>query len=470
MATYKPEKLNISAPSGGFQQGGWYSGRQYWGGTLSEPGQIHPSSNQQGAGQDVSQEVVQQSSPQNWDYLQEQKQVSTQIQADQIKPPTNLDLPNQMNTGLQSELESTRNLLDKTLSERFESVDKKRQEARAREEETLEKMKPLTEPFREKLAEEKRAEYKTEEVMASQKSLLDELDTLLTEGNDLIRQQKEVTGLASIRNPRIQKTMDDVAARAGVINAVVNLQNTYLANAYQSIDRSIGHINADRQDQLNYYNTILNLANRDIIDLTDESRRIADMQTKLIENDFNNAQETVNTIKQLMIDPGSASLMAQAGVSLNDSVETINSKMAQAQYSMEVNEMANEITMEGGTPIVDPSSVPTDQLKSFTDSRGQVHYYKMPKEKTTGTGTASERSASEAASIISANSMNFPDVVVKFANQLSLSEIYSAYNQSGMGEQWGLPGESPNEIALLYKWARGEITEAEYREAMGEEE
>jgi uncharacterized membrane protein len=62
--------------------------------------------------------------------------------------------------------------------------------------------------------------------------------------------------------------------------------------------------------------------------------------------------------------------------------------------------------------------------------------------------------------------MNFPDVVVSYANQLSLSEIYSAYAKSTMGQQWGRPGESSNEIALLYKWARGEITEAEYREAL----
>lgn len=54
---YDPQSLGIAAPSGGFQQGGWYNGRQYWGGTLSDPGVIHPSSNQQGAGQAVSAEV-----------------------------------------------------------------------------------------------------------------------------------------------------------------------------------------------------------------------------------------------------------------------------------------------------------------------------------------------------------------------------------------------------------------------------
>ena len=50
MAVQSPEKLGIKPPSGGFKTGGWYSGRQFWGGTLGDPGVIHPSSDQPGAG------------------------------------------------------------------------------------------------------------------------------------------------------------------------------------------------------------------------------------------------------------------------------------------------------------------------------------------------------------------------------------------------------------------------------------
>lgn len=44
------------------QNGEWIAGRQYWNGTYGQPGQINPLSNQQGAGQMVSQEVNRQSS------------------------------------------------------------------------------------------------------------------------------------------------------------------------------------------------------------------------------------------------------------------------------------------------------------------------------------------------------------------------------------------------------------------------
>ena len=373
-----PQQLGISAPAGGFQQGGWYSGRQYWGGTLSDPGVIHPSSNQQGAGQAVSSEVIAQTAPENVSYLQPQK-----VQATEIQAPVNVPLPAQTQTSLTAELEAARKTLEQNLAARETKTQERLTEARKRERETLEEAKPLTEPFREDLEKTERERLGTGEVLAEQKALLGELDQLLTEGNELIRQQKEVTGLAVIRNPRIQQTMEDVASRAGVINAVVALQNTYLANAYQSIDRSINAITQDRQDRLNYYNTILSLANRDIVELTKESRNIAEKQTALLEFDLSNAQETVNTIKELMIDPAKALLMSQAGVSLNDDVETINAKMAEAQFANEVREATNKITTEGGIAVVDPSTVPAGQLKSFTDSRGQVHYYKVPKKSTT---------------------------------------------------------------------------------------
>jgi len=86
-STYEPTSVGVQAPSGGFQQGGWYSGRQYWGGSLSDPGAIHPQSNQQGAGQLVSAEVNAQSAAaqgvtsQNLEaYLEQQRQQATSVQ------------------------------------------------------------------------------------------------------------------------------------------------------------------------------------------------------------------------------------------------------------------------------------------------------------------------------------------------------------------------------------------------------
>ncbi len=59
----QPQAIDgVSAPTGGFQQGGWYQGRQFWNGSLSAKGVINSQSDQVGAGQKVSDEVNQQSS------------------------------------------------------------------------------------------------------------------------------------------------------------------------------------------------------------------------------------------------------------------------------------------------------------------------------------------------------------------------------------------------------------------------
>jgi len=75
------------------QQGGWYDGQQFWGGTLSNPGQINAQSNQQGAGQYVSKEVVQQTNPNNWDYLQKQQQAMG------VSPSPSNQMPSEMIPG-----------------------------------------------------------------------------------------------------------------------------------------------------------------------------------------------------------------------------------------------------------------------------------------------------------------------------------------------------------------------------------
>lgn len=63
-------------------QGGWYDGQQFWGGTLSQPGQINSQSDQIGAGQMVSKEVNAQSAvaqgvtPSNFEsYLSTQRNI-----------------------------------------------------------------------------------------------------------------------------------------------------------------------------------------------------------------------------------------------------------------------------------------------------------------------------------------------------------------------------------------------------------
>lgn len=386
MATYSPQSLGINANSTGgvFQQGAWYDGRQYWNGTLGEPGKIHPESNQQGAGKSVSKEVVSQTNPANVNYIQAQ-----QLQAG-VNPSYTTGANSSYVNSLNAEVEKARKALEATLKKQQEENEKKLAELRETEKKTVEQIGELTTPFREDLENAERERLYINKNFEENQKLIDELDTLLTEGNDLIRQQKEVTGLAAVRNPRIQKAMDDVAARAGVIEAVINARNGQIAQAYNMIDRSIGAISADRQDRLTYYQTILNLTNRDILMLDADSKKIAQEQIDLLKTDLTRAQATADYVKQLMVNPSTAALMGEAGVSLNDSVEVIQSKLALASYNKEIREMANQLTLSGATPVYDPSTVPSDQLVSFTDSKGQKHYFKTQAKAATSSDMVSD--------------------------------------------------------------------------------
>jgi len=92
---YSPESLGIKAPSGGFKEGGWYAGRQYIGGTLSDVNTIHPGSSQVGAGQQVSQEVVKASGALQNKTLPQMNQYFDQQRAVQPKTamPVNTGVP-----------------------------------------------------------------------------------------------------------------------------------------------------------------------------------------------------------------------------------------------------------------------------------------------------------------------------------------------------------------------------------------
>jgi len=348
------------------QYGAYYNGQAFDGNKLLPAGVDFK-------GNKVSDEVIAQTNPDNVSYINNQIKAN-QIQAP-VSVPTSSGSQDSLVSSLSANVDKSRAAMESILQKQKEENDKKLAELRAKEQETLTKVGELTTPFREELETAERERLYINENFEANQSLARELDSLLTEGNDLIKQQREVTGLSAIRNPRIQKTMDDVAARAGVIEAVINVRNGQIAQAETLIDRSIGAITADRQDRLKYYETILNLNNRDIISLDATDKRIAEDQVGIAKTFLDSAIETSDYFKQLMINPATASLLGQAGVKLTDTPEQVSVKLANAEYSNEVRDLTNEMATSGAKMITNPSSVASDRLVTLTDSRGQQYYF-----------------------------------------------------------------------------------------------
>lgn len=405
MATYAGKPSSFYSTTGGKPvEGAWYSGQRYMGGQLLAPGEYEP-------GKMTSNEVIAQTNPNNVQFVQQQRE----IQANQIQPLTNFNMgvSDTSMPSLNAQVETYRKQLEETLGTRKLEVDTKLNELRAKEQQSLDSIGELSQPFREELENAERERLYVNQNFEANQALVSELEQLLTEGNDLIKQQSEVTGLASVRNPRIQKTMNDVQARVGVIEAVINARNGQIAQAQNLIDRSANAIAADRNDQINYYKTIISLNERDIISLDTESKNLANYQISLIQGDLDRAEATADYVKQLMLDPATAGLMGEAGVKLTDSVDQINAKLTQAQTVREVREQSNAIMLQGGQPVFDPSSVPADRLVTFTDSSGNKHFYKMPKSASSSSGFDSN---SYFQSIQAANEMAATGVDPKYMN------------------------------------------------------
>jgi len=199
----------------------------------------------------------------------------------------------------------------------------------------LDQAAPLTDPFRAQIEQQERQRLQVEQNYFANQQLVGELESLLTEGNLLVQQMQGVTGLSSIRNPRITETINGVNARVGVIEAVMNARSNQIAEAYRLIDRSISAITADRQDKLNYFTSLYNFyegqkatETNKLIILTKNERDYIDSQISLLQSDLDNSEASAKYIKDLMVNPETAMFMAKAGVTLNDSVEAINMKMA----------------------------------------------------------------------------------------------------------------------------------------------
>lgn len=283
-------------------------------------------------------------------------------------------------TSMTDNVAKRRAALDTRLKTQKEEVDRKTTKLEKEQKDLLEKdVKPLTDPFREKLETSERERLYINENFEANQKLTEELDTLLTEGNNLIRYNQGLPASQRIVGARTDKAISDVAARAGVIEAVMTARNNQIGQAYNLIDRSVAAITADRADKLAYYDTLLSLNKEKLLNLSNESKKIAEEQTTLMKGDLQRAEQTADYIKELMISPEHAQLVADAGVTLNDSVDEINKKLAVATKRQSVIDFTNEMKADGYKAAV--AGTPGAQEYEVG---GQKVYLTPPPAKTTG--------------------------------------------------------------------------------------
>lgn len=397
------------------QVGGWYKGQQWNGSSLSAPGVTS-------SGQTVSNAVVSQTNPANVAYL------------NQLRGNTNVGVTSSGSSGggVQGQLDAATAALNASLASQKATTDAALVVARQKETDTLASEKALSTPFRQDYQTQQQDKLDINKNFQANQDLTDELGTLLQQGNDLLKQQESVTGLASVRNPRVQQTLSDITARAGVIQAVMSARNNQITQAQNIIDSNVNAINADRQDQMTYYNTVLQLNRQDILSLDNESKDLASQQIGVLRDQVTSAQATADYIKKLMVDPATAELMGNAGVSLNDSIDQINAKVTQATYAKEVADMSNQVTASGAQAVLSPKGIPANQLVTLTDSKGISHYYQKPASAGGGGGGKAATTSDYIGALKqdASSGMTLSQIYAIYSGYLNPDQIYQLYNSS----------------------------------------
>ena len=294
--------------------------------------------------------------------------------------------------GIANEVANARITLEKaytdqiaTLQTQQEASQKKIDSLLAQQKDILETdIQSLLQPWREDMEKSERERLKVEENYFANQNSVKELEDLLNRSLSDIQAAESITGLSSIRSPRIAKIKEDYTARAGIIEAVMATRNNQISVATNLIDRSINAIIGDKNAQLKYYQSLYNFyeTQRDeegnrLISLEQTERSYINAQIGLLENDLEQAQTTANYIKGLMLDPATASAMEGAGVTLSDTPQQIQAKLAAYSYSQEIIDTSNTMAANGYKQILEGqvASKPAGEVTTLTDSKGVKRYY-----------------------------------------------------------------------------------------------
>lgn len=183
-----------------------------------------------------------------------------------------------------------------------------------------------------------------EQNYTARQALVDQLSTLLTTGQSVIQEMQQTTGLSSIMSPRIAKTMTDVQAQAGVITATLSAMSDQIGLAQNQLKSATDAITSIYGDQISYWQSVVSFydsqakdTTSQISSLTAAQKTYVDAQIQTLQDKITSTQTTATIIQKAMLDPTTALAYSKAGVTLSDSPEQINAKLAvyeQAQQNV----------------------------------------------------------------------------------------------------------------------------------------
>ena len=263
--------------------------------------------------------------------------ITSQLPSQTTQDVINEAFVNSSKANLETQKKSMMEIYNKQLEDvkrKQEEYNAKIEKSEAKQDQAVQGVEELTQPFQEDLEKSERERLKIDEnYFANQKSIT-ELETLLNSATSEIEAAKSRPGLASVKQGQVYKIQTDYKGRVGVIEAVMSARTDQINMAYTMIDRTVSAINADRENQLSYYNLILGMAETDIetaesnlLTLDEDEKDIIKNQIGMVQTEMEEAQATADMIKSLMTDPEYATIVEKAGVSLSDTSDQVAEKI-----------------------------------------------------------------------------------------------------------------------------------------------
>lgn len=426
----------VPEPAGGWKQGAWVQGRQYWGGTLSQPGQIHPQSPQAGAGQKVSREVMAQTDPANVAYI-------GRLRAEQApeQPRTQEEVTPALSQ-FQTDLFKTQEMPEVKVPTM---------------EELKEKLAPgvaYPEPLkRVEKFEELRLEYGVAELETSLtdiKAQIEEEFALIREQRGIERGKPVALGVISGRITEEERTAQEridflgrqQARITDELNTKYSLVNTYMNLMGLDYGDAVKRYDDEFSRNVQMYGIILQQEAR-VMEAWEYQQTAARANLQIFVNAVTEGNLTyadMGTDQKLMV----SKLEVQSGLPMGF---VSNLKMSFKDRLLSVNDKTGEALMVGedGTFKVIQTGMrptPTAGVKAGTEASARA-------------GFLEEAKTIKGQNIAGTWVGEFPLLVQKYAPVMSLEAIYRLYNDSELGRKYGTPSEDPVEIKRIYDRARG---------------
>lgn len=207
------------------------------------------------------------------------------------------------------------------------------------------------------------------EDLESNRKLTGEMKTLLEESQRIMDTASGSPVAMSVLRSIEGRTIQDVQARAGILSAVMTANTQNIDQARNVIKDAGDTVKSHWKDRVDFIESVKKLKLDRGLKILDADEKKLDVQLAIAKGKMDRVDKAVQKVQDLMTDPKTAKLIANAGITLNDTLESINKKMAKEVEKSEAEEKRKTIVETATTNALKngaPASV-IAQLKSAKD-------------------------------------------------------------------------------------------------------